>query len=101
MPVWEEEREEGEGNGMGCSPGGEPEPEHELAGSFVLRLFSLSCRRGRSQGRVSAEYSSVLQAYSFRVLVSVPGQGVLLHCSRSWLCPPGVAAFLGVELKYN
>ena len=53
-----------------------------LDGSFVLRLLSLSCRgesEGRSQGMFSAEYSSVFQMCSFRVIVStdwsVTGRG--------------------------
>ena len=59
--------EEGKGNGEGCSP------EGDSTGSFVLRLFSLSCRReseGQSQGRVSVKYSSVLQVCPLRVTVS-------------------------------
>ena len=54
-------------------------------GSFVLRLFSLSCRlesQERSQGRVSAEYSPVFQVCPFRVMVStdwsMPGRGSLV-----------------------
>ena len=78
------------------------------AGSFVLRLLSLSCRQDsleRSQGRVSVDYSSVFQVCPFRVMVSsgwsVTGQGAFSHCSWSWHCPPRFAAFLGLELKCN
>ena len=42
MPEGKEvEEEEGNGNGEGCSP----ERECVCAGSFVLRLLSLSCRQ--------------------------------------------------------
>ena len=60
---------------------------------------------GRSQGRVSTEYSSVFQVCPFRGMVStdwsVPGQGIISHCSWSWCHTPGFAAFLGLELKYE
>ena len=80
VPVGKEVgEEEGKGNGEGCSP------EGDSTGSFVLRLFSLSCRReseGQSQGRVSVKYSSVLQVCPLRVTVStdwsVLGQGSLV-----------------------
>ena len=53
----------------------------------------------------SAEYSSTLQVYPFWAMVSsdwsVAGQGVFSHYSQSWSCPPGFAAFLGLELQYN
>ena len=72
------------------------------AASFAFRLFSLFCRLG-VLGKVSVEYSSVLRACPFRVMVSsgwsVTGQGVVSHCSCLWCSLPGVAAFLDLELK--
>ena len=72
-----------------------------------LGPLSLSCRPGpwgRSQGRVSAEHSSVPQVCPFKVTGSpdwsAAGQGVLSHCNWSWPCPPGSAAFLGLELNH-
>ena len=51
------------------------------AGSFVLRVLSLW--QAGTLGEVSAEYSSVLQVCSLRVMVSTdwsaPGQGVFSH----------------------
>ena len=102
MPVGREVEEGGKGNGAGCCPAA------ELTGSHALGLLFLSCRwesLGRSQGRVSVEYSSVFQVCSFRVMVSpdwsVTGQGVFSHCTWFWLHPPGYAAFLGLDLNYN
>ena len=82
---------------------------------------------GEVSGRISIEHSSAFQVCPFRVMVptdwSVPGQGVISHCSWSWrsvffedgivgiLCGkffivadctlPGLAAFLGLELKQS
>ena len=60
---------------------------------------------GRSQGKDSAEHSSVLQVHPFGVVVStdwsVTGQGVFSHCSWSWHHPPGFAAFLSLELEHH
>ena len=81
VPGGEEVGEEkGKENSAGCSQRETTHPE-----SFVLRLLSLSCRQesqARSQGSISAEQSSVLQACPFRVMVttdwSVTGQGSLV-----------------------
>ena len=60
MSVREQEEE---GNGTSCSP------EGEHTGSFVLRFLSLSCRLefyGKSQGRISREYSSAFLGVHFQ-----------------------------------
>ena len=91
------------GNDTGVCPRGRAH-----CGSFALRVFISLLQAGilgRSQGRVSAEYSSVFQVYTFRVVVpteqTVTGQGFVSHCNWSWLHPPGLTAPLGLELKHN
>ena len=75
--------------------------------SFVLRIFSLLAGgnlRGVSR-EVSVDYSLVVQVRPFMVVVSTDWSGteqrVTSHHSWSWPHPPGFAAFLGLELKYN
>ena len=102
MPVEEEVREEeGERNGVGSSPEGEY-THWVLSLEAFISLLQAGIL-GRSWGRVSAEYSSVFQVWSFRVMVSTdwsePGQEVISHYSWCWCSPPGFAAFLGLELN--
>ena len=60
---------------------------HWALGLQACIIFIINCPVSL-QGQVSTEWSVV-------------GQGVFSHCNWFWRCPPGLAAFLGLELKHN
>ena len=78
-------------------------PEGELAGWVLYpeAFISFLGISGEGFSRISIGSPGV----SFQGCVStdwsVAGQGALSHCSWFWHCPPGFAAFLGLELKHN
>ena len=95
MPVEKQVGEE-ERNGTSCSPEG----ELRCARSFVLKLFSLSLTGGNLRGGLRGGLQlNIHQLSRFALLGS--WSSLIGQCSWSWCCPPGFAAFLGLELKYN
>ena len=97
MPL---EKEEGEGEGAGVLPGGIMN-----AGSSVSRVFKGSEFKGRLRGdldRMFISFSRCILSGLWSPLMSQhQGRGVISHSSWTWHCPPGFAAFLGLELRYN